>query len=187
MGGLVRLIVAGVLGAVAFSAFPRVGVLAATQEIIATLGLFMAGLFPTMLLTATVLRAGTMSARRVGEYGAALRAQMHFWTGLFTACFIGTAAIIVAKIFVTEGAAFSIAIAGRTMTEDAVIGCALALAGFAIGVVMQRLPAAYEGILSLLSFNVQMAQNEASAADKKHADAFVQEATTAAANLKRVG
>ncbi|MEQ1812523.1 MAG: hypothetical protein ABL889_21525 [Terricaulis sp.] len=186
MSGLIRLLFAGAAGAVAFNLLPRAGLLASTQEIMALLSLMLAGLFPTMLLTATVLRAGKMSAKRIGEYGAALRAQMHFWIGLFLACLGGTLFVIVAKAFGAEGVASNLNIGSMHFTQDDFAGIALGCVGFCIGVVLQRLPAAYSGILSLLTLNVSMAQEEAAASDKQLADAFVRETTAAAANFKRV-
>lgn len=162
---------------------PRLGVLASTQEIIALLSLLMAGLLPTMLLTATVIRAGTMSATRVSEYGQALRAQMHFWTSVFGACLAGTLAIIAAKMFATEGVQLAIGVKAMSIDQDDLATLAVAVLGFSIGVVVYRLPASYAGILSLLSFNVQMAKEEAAAADRDRAASFVKEIALAASKF----
>ena len=68
-----------------------------SQELIALFGLLLAGALPTMILTATILRAGAFSPKRVGEYGAALESQLSFWFALFIWAMGACVAIMLAK------------------------------------------------------------------------------------------
>ena len=182
MIALARLLVAGLIGATAFCALPRTGLLAATQEVLGLLSVIMAGLLPTMLLTATVLRAASLSAKRVTEYGAALRAQMHFWAVLFVACLVGSLSVTATAIFGAPDVQFTISLGKMSISETHATDVAVAITGASIGVILLRLPPSYEGILSLLTFNVEMAKDEASVADGRRAEAFVRD-VTGSANL----
>ncbi|WP_395391613.1 hypothetical protein WBP07_13055 [Novosphingobium sp. BL-8A] len=166
MKGIVRTGLAAILGAALFYALPRPGILAATQELIGFLALLMAGLLPAMTLTATILRGEGISARRVEEYAGALRLQLRFWAVLFAASAIATAAISFAKVFSATGVSFSWSIRSLHVTEGSIVGLSLILAGASIGVVLQRLYPAYQGLQSLLTLNVNMAKSEAMSRDR---------------------
>lgn len=166
MKGLVRTGLAAILGAALFCALPRPGILAATQELIGFLALLMAGLLPAMTLTATILRGEGISARRVDEYAGALRLQLRFWAVLFGASAIATAAISSAKVFSAQGVGFEWSISRLHVTEASVVTLSLLVAGASIGVVLQRLYPAYQGLQSLLTLNVNMAKSEAMSRDR---------------------
>lgn len=178
-GGLIRLFVAGILGALAFTMLPRAGILAATQEMIAFLALLMAGLLPAMMLTATILKGDGISAVRVEQYGAALFSQMRFWAVLFLLAGVSTAGIVGAKVLFAPEAAFHYA-AWRFSVDSAVLGqLSLAVAGFGLGAVLQRLYPSYVGLRSLLSMNIKMAKAQALSNDRSLADALEQQARAA--------
>jgi len=173
MRGLVRLAFAALLGGTIAVSLPRQGVLSVTQEAIAFLSLLMAGLLPAMILTATILRGDSLSARRVDEYGAALRLQLRFWAGLFVTATVATAGVIVSKIYSDPSAQFAITIKGHLLLDAArVTAAAVFLEGAGIGVVVQRLQAAFRGIASLLDLNVRMAKVDALSNDKTRLDAL---------------
>lgn len=172
MNGLVRTVFGSSVGAVLFYALPRAGVMAATQELIGFLALLMAGLLPAMTLTATILRGEGISARRVEEYAGALRAQLRFWAVLFGAATISTGAISLAKVFSTKGAEFVLSWWRFSITQDAVVGLSLIVAGAGFGLILRRLYAAYEGLQSLLTLNVAMAKSEAISRDRAIRDAI---------------
>lgn len=178
-GGIIRLVLAGALGAAAFVLLPQEGVLAATQELIAFLALLMAGLLPAMMLTATILRGDGISAVRVEQYGRAMEAQMRFWGVLFLLAGMSTAGIVGAKIFFADGGAFHYAF-WRLSLDSAVLGrLSLGLGGFGFGAVLQRLVPSYIGLRSLLSLNIRMAKAQALANDRSLRDALERDAQAA--------
>jgi hypothetical protein len=142
------------LGALAMWALPRAGVVNATQELIALLALVMAGLLPAMILTATIMRSAGYSAKRIAEYGGALKLQLRFWAILFIAACVSCLGIVGLKIFSSPS----------NMSWGATVSVLIAGAGF--GAVVQRMLPAYHGLVSLLDLNVQMAKNEAAANDR---------------------
>ncbi|MCZ8079098.1 MAG: hypothetical protein O9289_06060 [Rhodobacteraceae bacterium] len=70
----------------------------ASSELTALFSLLMAGVLPTMALTANSLRPGNLSVKTIGEYGAALRRQMNVWIGLFLISLIACLALILGKL-----------------------------------------------------------------------------------------
>lgn len=172
---LARLSFALVAGAVLFWRLPQAGLLAATQELIAFLSLLMAGLLPAMILTATILRGGGLSAKRVDEYGKALKQQLRFWAGLFAAAGIATIAIVGAKVFSTVGAGVWVDLGVLVINEERLTTAFIVLAGASVGVVISRLKPAYEGLASLLDLNVKMARNEAIVHDRTLQEAIEQQ------------
>ena len=173
MMGFVRLTLAALLGGIAAVLLPRHGVLSVTQEVIAFLSLLMAGLLPAMILTATILRGDSLSAKRVDEYGAALRLQLRFWSRLFVAATVATAGVIASKIYSDLDAQFAIAVKGHLLLNaDRVAAAAIFLEGAGVGVVIQRLQAAFRGVVSLLDLNVRMAKVDALENDKSRLDAL---------------
>ncbi len=180
MSALVRLLLAVGLGAISAYCLPTSGLLAATQEIIAFLALLMAGLLPAMILTATILRGGGLSAKRVEEYGRALQLQLRFWAFLFGAAGVATLGIVFAKIFSAAGVKIDFQIFTLQIDEKKLTIAALICAGSGLGVVFQRLRPAYAGLVSLLHLNVNMAKTEAMVHDRTLRDAL----TTESAHLK---
>jgi hypothetical protein len=172
MKGLVRTGLAALVGATILYAFPRAGVLAATQELIGFLALLMAGLLPAMTLTATILRGEGISARRVEEYAGALRLQLRFWAILFAAAAFATGAIALAKVFSAEGVVFSWSFRHIVITDKLIVDFSLGAAGAGLGLVLRRLYAAYQGLQSLLGLNVAMAKAEAISRDRAIHDAL---------------
>jgi hypothetical protein len=173
MKGLARTGLAAILGAALFYALPRPGILAATQELIGFLALLMAGLLPAMTLTATILRGEGISVRRVEEYAGALRLQLRFWAVLFASSAIATAAISSAKVFSAQGVSIDWSVSRFHVTEGSVVTFSLFIAGASIGVVLQRLYPAYQGLQSLLTLNVNMAKSEAMSRDRAIRDGLL--------------
>lgn len=72
-------------------------IVSVSQELIALFGLLLAGALPTMILTATILRAGAFSPKRVGQYAVALDSQLSFWFGLFIWALFACVSIMISK------------------------------------------------------------------------------------------
>jgi hypothetical protein len=77
---------------------PAQGLKNTGEELIAMFGLVMAGVLPTMVLTASALRAGNMSARRVTDYARALDRQLNVWVGLFIISLAACLAVIAGSV-----------------------------------------------------------------------------------------
>ena len=69
-----------------------------SQELIALFGLIMAGVLPAMVLTASVLRAGNLSVKKLKAYRDALIVQLKVWIGLFIVSLISSCFVIFAKM-----------------------------------------------------------------------------------------
>jgi hypothetical protein len=59
----------------------------------------MAAVLPTMVLTATVLRAGGLSVKRIVDLRNALMRQLHVWAGLFLISLGACVLVIVGQVF----------------------------------------------------------------------------------------
>ena len=148
-----------VTGFLAFAFLPEKAFKEVTQELIALFGLMMAGVLPTMVLTASVLRAGNLSVKTIREYRDALRGQLVIWIGLFLISLIASLLVILGKMaewsFVLTLSNWSIDI---IRTINALIAAALALVVF-------RAVAVGNGIISLLRLSAELAVSEAQARD----------------------
>lgn len=71
----------------------------AAAEIIALVAVLMAGILPTAILSATVMRAGGLSVHRINQARNALLRQMDIWAGLFAISAIADIALAVGKLF----------------------------------------------------------------------------------------
>lgn len=59
----------------------------ASAELVALFSLLMAGVLPTAVLAATILRSGGLSVSRINQYRFALIKQVRLWAGLFFIAF----------------------------------------------------------------------------------------------------
>lgn len=71
---------------------------AVTQELIALFGLMMAAVLPAMTLTATALRSGNLSRKRIDRLYLALRQQLDVWFGMFALSFLLCSCVVLGKI-----------------------------------------------------------------------------------------
>jgi hypothetical protein len=139
-----------------------------SQELIALFGLLLAGALPTMILTATILRAGAFSPKRVGQYAAALEEQLSFWFALFIWALLACLAVTASKVLWNGGALLTTLIpaveAGRLGTQPFTIEWVrladAILAASAFQVVIRLLPM-LRGLRSLLRLNSTIAKEEA--------------------------
>lgn len=139
-----------------------------TQELIALFGLMMAGVLPTMVLTASALRAGNLSIRKLSAYRDALFVQLKVWIGLFLASLVASSLVILGKML---GWSLPISIPGSVVgfgnfsydliaVVNALVTACLALVilrGFAVG----------SGVVSLLRLSAEIALSEARLRDEE--------------------
>lgn len=159
-------------GLIALVALPTDTFKDVTQELIALFGLLMAGVLPTMVLTASVLRPSNLSVKRLLHYRDALRTQMLVWIGLFLASFVSSIFVIIGKI-VNWSIEFKTPEIGEILNSynfDAIrIINALIVIGLAL--VLTRIISVGNGVLSLLGLSAELAIGEAKARDElKFAD-----------------
>lgn len=152
---------------------PPAPIATVSQELIALFGLLLAGALPTMILTATILRAGAFSPKRIGEYGAALDAQLSFWFGLFLWAMAACVAVLVGKaawdaktpyvLLIPHGITARVPwLASVEITRLA--NCALGFTGVQV---VARLVPMLHGLRSLLRLNSLIATEEAVAKAKE--------------------
>lgn len=167
-------------GALAFAFLPPKAFKDVTQELIALFGLMMAGVLPTMVLTASVLRAGNLSVKKLLAYRDALRRQMVVWIGLFVISLVASLLLIVGKM-VDWSAVISIPLAwaGANIISFDVIPLLNSLVVMAMALIVFRAVAVGNGIISLLRLSAELAISEAQARE----DARHQAAETAIAAL----
>lgn len=164
------LVLASVGGAVLCAVIPPGMVTIVSQELIALFGLLLAGALPTMILTATILRAGAFSPKRVGEYATALDSQLSFWFSLFIWALIACIAIMLSKALWNEGQPYSVHVPNisfgqMTATIPAIplVPIANVVLGVAGAQVAYRLLPMLAGLRSLLRLNSEIAKEEAAA------------------------
>lgn len=165
-------LVANALAAIIFAcAAPNDVFDKASQELIGIFGLLMAGVLPTMVLTASVLRAGNFSRHRIQQTQRALSRQMNVWIGLFFLCLIASVAIVAGK---STGWSIVIKIPDQLAGASilAIFGGAINFAKLlnavvfaAIVLVVVRALSVGRGIISILNLNAEMALAEASVRD----------------------
>lgn len=139
-----------------------------SQELIALFGMLLAGALPTMILTATILRAGAFSPRRVGEYAAALEKQLSFWFSLFIWALLACIAVTATKAAWDDHHPYVISIhhvqIGKWKSpalEYSISRLGELFLGLAGAQVLYRLFPMLSGLRSLLRLNSTIATEEA--------------------------
>lgn len=156
---LVAILTAGVI---AFVFLPNNAFKDVTQELIALFGLMMAGVLPTMVLTASVLRAGNLSVKTLKQYRDALRRQMLLWIGLFIVSLSASLLVVFGKI-VNWTIVVSLPLSWLKLqdTKFETVHLLNALIAMALAVVLFRAITVGNGILSLLGLSAELAISEA--------------------------
>jgi len=150
------MLILSILAAIGSFLLPYKIIVSISQEIIALFGLLLAGALPTMILTATILRAGAFSPKRVGEYSEALEKQLSFWFTLFIWSLIACVAVMLSK-----------AVDGYELLLPKIIRMHIfsskfynSALGFSSVQVVGRLWPMLNGLKSLLKLNSQIAIEE---------------------------
>jgi len=135
-----------------------------TQELMALFGLMMAGVLPTMVLTASVLRAGNLSVQKIKSYRDALRSQMIIWIGLFVISLGASILIVVGKMLSWSlPVVIPLSYFGYSNTEFDLIRVVNALIATSLSLLLLRAISVGNGIISLLRLSAELAIGEAHA------------------------
>lgn len=134
-----------------------------TQELVALFGLMMAAVLPTMVLTASALRGGNLSVRRLTAYRDALLVQLKVWIGLFVVSFVCGVLVMVGKMIDWQILVF-IPWGERELHLNLAHGLSALLAGMLM-LVSLRVVSVGHGIVSLLRLSAELALAEAKARD----------------------
>ena len=161
---------AAAAGAAAFALFlPTDAFKDVTQELLSMFGLLMAGILPTMVLTANALRPANLSVKKLLTYKKALQRQMNVWIGLFVLALAASVFVILGKmlgwslpISIPQLGDYDLSPYGfdaiRVLNAAiAGVGALLVLRAFSLGT----------GILSLLSLTSELAVGEAQLRDEE--------------------
>jgi hypothetical protein len=138
-----------------------------TQELIALFGLMMAGVLPTMVLTASALRAGNLSVRKLSAYRDALFVQMKVWIGLFIVSLIASSLVILGKMIGWSlPLTIPLGVLGWNDLSYDFISVVNALVTGCLALVILRGLAVGSGIASLLRLSAEIALSEARLRDE---------------------
>jgi hypothetical protein len=151
-----------VAGGLSLAFLPHDAFKGVTQELIAMFGLMMAGVLPTMVLTASVLRAGNLSVKTLKQYRDALRGQMLIWIGLFLVSMVASLLVIVGKML-DWSVLVKVPLAWLKQPDFIfqAIPILNMLVVMALALVVFRAVAVGNGIISLLRLSAELAISEA--------------------------
>lgn len=130
----------------------------AAAEIIALVAALMAGILPTAILSATVLRAGGLSVRRILQARNALLQQMDVWAGLFAVAAVSAVLLaggkltkwsVVIPLDRLGGSAWN----AVPLANGVLTGCLILLT--------LRAMTLFRGLRSLIVLSAEIAQSEA--------------------------
>lgn len=139
-----------------------------TQELIGLFGLLMAGVLPTMVLTASALKAGNLSVNKIITYNEALSKQLKVWIGLFTIALIACSLVIFGKMVQWSlNMVVPLSILGLTDIQYNLVGIVNALISACLTLVIIRGLDVGKGIVSLLRLTGEIALSEAKLRDQE--------------------
>lgn len=160
----IRLAASVISGALAFAFLKADFFDKASQELIAVFGLMMAAVLPTMVLTATVLRSGGLSVKRIEEYRIALTRQLQIWAGLFLLSLCACTALVIGKTISWHAEIRILTRIGEFNWNFATLlnGIIVAL----LVLLTLRAKAVIDGIRSLIDLSADVAVSEAKQRDE---------------------
>ncbi|RVI87764.1 hypothetical protein CN186_30150 [Sinorhizobium medicae] len=161
--------ISAIAGVLACAFLPPQAFKDVTQEMMALFGLMMAGVLPTMVLTASALRAGNLSVKKLTEYHSALRRQMLVWFGLFLISLCASTFVIIGKMvdwslpLSTPSLPF---VSLPALSFDSIRFINAGIAASASLIVLRAFSVG-RGILSLLRLSAEIAVGEAKLRDEE--------------------
>jgi len=137
-----------------------------SQELIAIFGLLMAGVLPTMILTASIIRAGQLSVKSLKAYQTALGRQLKVWIGLFLISFSASLLIVFGKLIDWSlPIHVPLAFFGLGDVSFDIVRLVNALIVMALTLMLSRVIDVGNGIISILNFSAELAIMDAQARD----------------------
>ncbi len=139
---------------------------APSGNIVSALSIINAAIFPTVVLSATILKGGTLSKALVARYRCALRTQISFFFGILLFSLMAIGAIVLAQAvgwkFIINASRFDIKIDLSWIFNFVIV--------FLGSFVAFRLSAFFQAIVSLLDIHIDGVLEEV-AARKKQSEA----------------
>lgn len=135
----------------------------AASNIVSALSIMTAAVFPTVVLTATVLKPTNMSSALVERYRGALRTQVLFFFGFLMLALIGIAVIIAAQIMNWH---LQVPLPGSDWHLE-LSGIFNAGIVFMVTLLALRLPAFLNGLMSLLTIHIDGVAQEVAQREKQ--------------------
>lgn len=138
-----------------------------TQELIALLGLMIAAVLPAMVLTASALRAGNLSVKRLTAYRNALITQLKIWFGIFLISLGCALTLVFGKAVdwtISLSLPSSLPWLGGQSYEIAKLITGIVSAGLLL--IVLRVPTIGRGMLALLKLSAEAALSDAAARDE---------------------
>ncbi|MEC5291962.1 hypothetical protein VSX64_14480 [Aurantimonas sp. C2-6-R+9] len=143
----------------------------AASEIVATLSIVNAAIFPTVVLSATVLRPATVSSANVAIYRKALKRQIAFFFGVFVLSLWTIAVVIFAQVMDWT---LYVEVPWTKIAFDAGWIFNLAIVGLGT-LVFLRLPAFLQALMSLLDVHINTVAEEAKARETRRSEDLARE------------
>jgi len=147
------------LGGLVAISLPRDGILEGSTRIIPFFALMMAGVFPAMMQTVTVIKGDDLSPKAVKEYGDALNEQLAFWAAL-VATALSAVGFLTLAVVISKSTPLWVLPYGYFMSRDFIVDVLIFLFGFSAFSVIMRFANAYGGLKSLLRLNLSLAEKK---------------------------
>jgi hypothetical protein len=154
LGGMIALIL------------PRDGVIEGSTRVIPFFALLMAGVFPAMMQTVTVLKGDDLTPKAVKEYGEALQEQLKFWASLVATALSTVGFLTLAVIFSKAHAMINLPY-NYFLDRDFIVDIFIFIFGCTASSVIGRFITAYGGLKSLLRLNLQLAEKKSQKGSEK--------------------
>ena len=168
---ILQVVAAVTVGGLAAAWLENDALMSASSNIVATLSIINAAIFPTVVLTATVLKPATVSSANVALYRTALKRQISFFFGVFVISLSTITVVIAAQVL---DWALIVRVPWSKVVLDA--GWCFNLAIITLGsLVFLRLPAFLQALMSLLDVHIDTVAEEAKGTEKRRSDALARE------------
>ena len=135
----------------------------AAAEIITLVAVLMAGILPTAILSATILRAGGLSVRRIVEVRNALLRQMDIWAGLFAISAVAGMALATGKLLKWSMVVHSPRVSIPDMSLMPILN---GIVTGSLVLLTLRMMTIFTGLRSLIVLSAEIAQSEAAHRDR---------------------
>ncbi|WP_139281426.1 hypothetical protein [Muricoccus roseus] len=160
-GRYARIVLALLLGTLGGASLNHDFYNSATSEIVALLALLMAGVLPTAILTATILRAGGLSVKKIGQVRDALLFQLRIWAALFGLSFSACGLLILGKLLNWSLDVPNLNVAGLTIDSFSLIPLLNAVVSSFLVLLILRSMTIFKGLRSLVVMSSEIAVSEA--------------------------